>query len=82
MDRGDSPLSSGAKIKLITSVVAKKKVSKFDEIMKQFYCIFYEQKMGNTSYSNSRLVYEVLMASNGEHTMSLSHHTSGECISK
>ncbi len=36
MDRGHSPISSGAKIKLITSVVAEKNTSKVGKIMKEF----------------------------------------------
>ncbi len=37
MDKGNSPFSSGAKIKLITSVVAEKNASKFGNILKEFY---------------------------------------------
>ncbi len=42
MDRGDSPLFGGAKIKSISSAFAEKNVSKVGKIMEILYCFFYE----------------------------------------
>ncbi len=54
MDRGDSPLSSGAKIKSIASVVVVKNASKVGKIMKQFLFLLTE-KVGNTIYFSDDL---------------------------
>ncbi len=44
MDRRDSPLSKGAKIKLIASVIAEKNAYKVGKAMKQYIFFFYEQR--------------------------------------